>query len=370
MRNRRGPNYWELQVEVGSDPLTGRRRRITKTFRGTKRAAQKALAEFVAETTANNHLATDGTLGYLLDEWMAQITPTHSPTTTHTYRSFIESRIKPSIGNIRLDQLTARHLDAFYSKLRHEGLSPRTIRQYHAVIRRALSQAIKWSWIPANPADSASPPALKQSTTRELKVPTPEEVKILIAEAEAVEPEFATFLHLAAATGARRGELCALEWEHIDFKTKTLKISRSLAEVQGKLHLKDTKNHQERRISLSDKTVERLLFHRDQMTVRCSKVDADLGSCIFSDAFDCSTPWHPDAVTKRFVLTAKASGLEGVRLHDLRHYHATQLLGAGVDVQTVASRLGHQDPSVTLRVYSHFLPQMDRAAAKIIDGLF
>ena len=107
------------------------------------------------------------------------------------------------------------------------------------------------------------------------------------------------------------------------------------------------------------------------MSNRAAAFHAELieGSYVFSNAVDASVPWYPDSVSRGFKRLCAAEGLHAVRLHDLRHFVATQLLSAGVDVRTVAGRLGHRNAATTLNVYAHFLEQSDKAAANIIGNM-
>src|ERR1700722_8997018 len=248
---RRRGNSWELRAYVGVDPTTGRAKYLTRTFRGGKREADEALARFVTEVSGGGHAAKDTTLNELIRRWLDLVREDLSPSTVRGYERIIRCYIDPDIGRVSLAKLRTDQLDRFYSKLRDEGgkdggpLSPATGRQNHAVIRRALNQAMRWGWIAANPASLARPPRVR---TQALHPPEPEGVLRLIAEAERADPDLACFLLLAATTGARRGELCALRWSDLDKKTGALTIARSIVETQGSTLIeKDTKTHSSRR---------------------------------------------------------------------------------------------------------------------------
>ncbi len=173
---------------------------------------------------------------------------------------------------------------------------------------------------------------------------------------------------LAALTGMRRGELCALRWSDVDFERGELDVSRSVVVVPGGLAEKGTKTHRFRIVALDDVGMALLLRHRANVEDWAGQAEVVLpeDAFVFSNAVDGSKPFRPDNVTGFFTRVRDSLGLHDVRLHDLRHFTATQLIGAGVDVRTVAGRLGHSDPSVTLRVYSHALEERDRAAADVM----
>jgi integrase len=372
---RQRGDAWELRAFVGRDPVTGREKYKTRTFRGGKRAAEAELARFVTEVSGGGHGAGDTTLSELIQRWLELVRDDLSPSTVRGYERIIRSYIDPSIGKVHLNKLRTDQLDRFYAQLRESGgadgspLSPATVRQTHAVIRRALNQAHRWGWIASNPAALATPPRVR---TRPVSPPDPSQVLELIDEAERIDPDIACFLLLAATTGARRGELCALRWSDIDFDLGTAVIARSLVEGQGsELVEKDTKTHASRRVSLDVASIRELLLHYEE----CRQRAAACGSAprksayVFSLDPDGRRPWVPNEVTKRFIRIRRSVGLESVRLHDFRHFTATQMLAEGVPVRTVSGRLGHANAATTLGVYAHFLAESDRDAAATIGSV-
>jgi len=369
---RRRGNSWELRAYVGVDPTTGRAKYLTRTFRGGKREADEALARFVTEVSGGGHAAKDTTLSELIRRWLNLVREDLSPSTVRGYERIIRCYIEPDIGRVSLAKLRTDQLDRFYSKLRDEGgkdggpLSPATVRQTHAVIRRALNQAMRWGWIATNPAALARPPRVR---TRAMHPPEPDGVLRLVAEAELRDPDLACFLLLAATTGARRGELCAIRWSDLDLNAGSLTISRSIVETSGaNLIEKDTKTHTSRRIALDSGSIATLRRHRDRFRRRAISCGTKLpdSAHVFSADPDGERPWVPNEVTKQFIRIRRSIGLDSVRLHDLRHFTATRLLSEGVPVRTVSGRLGHANAATTLGVYAHFVEESDRDAAEKI----
>jgi integrase len=371
----RGENSWNLRVYGGRDPITGRKISVERTVRGTKREASKALAGMVAEVD-RRPVATSGkgTVAALCREWLAHASSSFSPKTVEITSMYIEDPIVPLLGSIPVSKLTPADLDRFYRHLLEVGRSrgpyaPATIKRVHGIIRRALTQGVRWGWITHNPAIDASPPRVPM---KELKPPDPDQVVRLFNYAQESDPELATFILLAASSGARRGELLALRWNDIDLEHGKLSIERGIVRVDDHLIEQGTKTHQSRRISLDAGTVSSLRAHHERSVQRA--VDArsavTLTSFVFSPSADGSTPWHPDSTSRAFRKTCEQVGVIGVRLHDLRHYVATRLLSAGVDVRTVAGRLGHRNPSTALNVYSHFVPETDQGAADALGQIF
>ena len=173
---------------------------------------------------------------------------------------------------------------------------------------------------------------------------------------------------LTLVTGARRGELLALIWDDLDLAAGVLTIRRSLVSHNGETIVKDTKTHQMRRISLDEATVEILDAHKKRCATRCTDVDTALenNAFVFSYSLDNRRPCDPSAITHRYARMTKKLGLR-THLHALRHYSATELLAAGVDLRTVAGRLGHGGGgSTTLKVYAAWVAGADKKAAHLI----
>jgi integrase len=372
---QRGENSWNLRVYAGRDAATGRKISVERTVRGNKREASKVLAAMVAEVDRRPVTsAGKGTVAELCREWLDFATSSFSPKTVETTRMYIEDPIVPLLGSLQVARLTPSDLDRFYRQLLEVGRSrgpyaPATIRRVHGIIRRALSQGVRWGWITHNPAIDASPPRVP---LKELKPPDPDQVVRVFHLAQESDPELATFIMLAASSGARRGELLALRWSDVDLDRGRLSIERGIVRVGDGLIEQGTKTHQSRRISLDAGTVAALRSHEALMIERAQAVSCVMTpqGFIFSHSVDCSSPWHPDSTSRAFRRICHQAGVTGVRLHDLRHYVATRLLAAGVDVRTVAGRLGHRNPSTTLNVYSHFVPETDQEAAETLGRIF
>ncbi|HLG66561.1 MAG TPA: tyrosine-type recombinase/integrase [Acidimicrobiales bacterium] len=372
---RKRGRAWELRAYAGIDPLTNRQKYVTRTFRGGKREAEEALARFVTEVSGGGHAAQDTTVGDLIRQWLDLAKPELSPTTARGYEWIITTYVTPTLGKVPLAKLRTAQLDRFYGQLREKGgqdgkaLSAATVRQVHAIVRRALQQGVRWGWIATNPASLASPPRVR---SRELAPPEPAEVVTLIQAAESADPDLGCFLHLAATTGARRGELCGLRWKDVDLDAGTLTISRSVVEAAHSVLVeKDTKTHASRRLALDPDTVDSLRRHRKRVDERVGACDAELSenAYVFSAEPDGTRPWAPNDVTKDFIRLRNRAGLTTVRLHDLRHFAATRLLAAGVPVRTVSGRLGHSNAAMTLDVYAHFVEESDREAAATLGAL-
>lgn len=370
---RRRGEAWELRVFLGVDPVTGRKRYANKSVRTGKREAQRMLAEMIVEAERGTLARTSATVGDLLETWFEFAAQEFSPKTVRETRGFMDRNLLPHLATVPLSKLRASEIDALYRRLQAGGagvrpLAPATIRRIHGILRRALAQGVKWGWIGTNPAAASTPPRVPKA---DIKPPSGSELARLLQRAFEASPELACYVVLAAATGARRSEVIALRWIDLDLDGRTVDIHRGIVFGPDGLVEKDTKTHAARRVSLDARTIGLLSEHHQRMVERAAMCRMVLASdaFIFSDAADGSESWFPDSVSRSFKRLCRREGLGDVRLHDLRHFVATQLLGAGVDVRTVAGRLGHRNAATTLNVYAHFLEQTDRAAADIMGDV-
>jgi integrase len=180
MRERSGG--WELRVFAGRDSVTGRKRYLTRTVRGGKREAQRALAALIVEA-GENGAPRRGTLVELPEEWFAHAEPDFSPKTAAETRRILDRTVIPRLGDRRVDKLRPSDLDALYGELRTTGgwagrsLAPATVRRIHGIIHRALGQGVRWGWVAKNPAAQASPPRVPPPR---IEPPSPADVAKLI----------------------------------------------------------------------------------------------------------------------------------------------------------------------------------------------
>jgi integrase len=364
---QRGKDVWRAKIYLGRDE-NGTKRYLTRTIHASKRKAEDVLSQMLVEAGLGSHVVTDGTLRDLASRWWTMAEPNLSPTTTREYRRLVWKVIVPRLGDRKVRALRASDIDVMYGELSRK-LSAQSVHHVHAVLRRVLNQGVKWGWLPNNPALNASPPKVKR---KPITPPRPEQVTRLLAEADRRNPDLGCFLRLAVVTGARRGELCALRWTDVDFAGPSITISRAIVGSRSdSLIEKDTKTHAGRRISLDDGTAASLKKQRARVADRAAAVGGNLGDDGFIFSHDAlgSVPWRPDGATAAFGRLRDKVGPKSVRLHDLRHFAATQLLAAGVPVRTVSGRLGHANPATTLNVYAAWLQESDQVAATVLSDI-
>lgn len=360
----RGPDTWQVMLESAPDPLTGARRRVVRTVHGSKADAERIRAELMLDVGKGRVEARGRSrLNDVIDRWLDHAGPDLAPKTLYNYHRIHDRYLRTGLGTRSIDHIGPVDLDDVYARLRSDGLSPKTIRNVHALLRRAFGQAVRWGWIRENPASLALPPRLKRP---QIDPPSPEQVRTLLETARQGDPDLFTFLWLAATTGARRGELGALRWSDFSAERGELLVERSLVGVASELATKSTKSDRARRIALGRETIDVLVAHQRRHAPPAQGTDAQVDVWMFPGAD--GRPLHPDTWTQRFRRLCDRLEIR-CRLHDLRHFVATQALAAGVPVRTVSGRLGHANPATTHNVYAHFVAASDRDAAATLDGL-
>jgi integrase len=321
-----------------------------------------------------------GTFGdYITDSYLPSVRL--KPSTESSYRKNLRLHVLPHIGSVPLRSLTGQRLTALYRKLETEGradgaggLSPRTVRYVHTIVRKALSEAVENGLIATNPADKAKPPSSSQAKAPELRYWTPAQLKRFLAWSEQDGDDLFVAWQLLSGTGARRGEVLALKWGDIDLGAGTVAIRRNAVVVKTfgageRIEIGSPKNDRARLVNIDSRTVAALKAHRSllaELDLRLARDDA-----LVLPARDGGVR-HPERFSRTFGYrlnrARKHLGVDAppvIRLHDLRHTHATALLLAGVHPKVVQERLGHSTIGITLDVYSHVVPALGKDAADL-----
>jgi integrase len=224
---------------------------------------------------------------------------------------------------------------------------------------------VRWNWIAFNPMKAAAKP---RPPAPDPDPPSSEDAARIVAAAWAEDDDWGMLVWLTLVTGARRGELLALRWEHVNIAAGVLTIRHSVSERGGSARIKGTKTHQTRRISLDAETVALLVEHRERVMARCVAVGGEFDDSrfLFSYAPDHTRPCSPSGITHRYGRMVDKLGIR-TRLHSMRHYSATELLASGVDLRTVAGRLGHGGGgATTLKVYAAWVAHADQQASAML----
>jgi integrase len=360
---KRGSSWTVVYDEGRSDD--GKRIQRSKGGFATRREASAFLTDQLKRLGDGSYAQPSKlTLGEFLGEWQAAVAGTLRPLSRAQYEQVIRLRVVPSLGRVRLQSLSGGHLNGLYAELEQAGLSVSTRRLTHAVLHRALRDAVRWGKLVRNPADLADPPA--PGRTR-VTAWTAGELRRFLEHVE--EDRLYALWRLAATTGMRRGELGGLTWRCLDLEGGRLSVEQQLVPTRGGVTFGEPKSARSRRkIALDPDTVDALQRYREaQLLERDFAGDAyDDQDLVFAD--ELGGPIHPQRLTEWFRRHRRAAGIPTGSLHVLRHSHATLALTSGVPVHIVAARLG-DDPATVLGTYAHLLPQSDELAAERVAAL-
>lgn len=278
----------------------------------------------------------------------------------------INRHVKPQIGGIRLQQLRPVQVQTLYAAMLDQGKSARTVRYVHAILHRALEQAVKWNRVARNVTDAVEPPRQER---REMQALTPEEARRLLEAA--CGNRWEALWTLALTTGMREAELLGLRWSDIDFRAGTVTVNQTLAWAGGKHYFSEPKITSRRTIPLTAQALEALKAHRKRQAeerLKAGEAWQDLGLVFCTSTGNLLNP--SNLLNRWWRAVLKKAGIElKVRFHDLRHTVATLLLARGVLVKTVQAILGHATASMTLDQYGHVLRGAERQAADTLQRL-
>ena len=358
---------WEIRYEVpvqnGND-----RRQAYETIRGSRRDAERILRERLGAVDSGSHIErTTETVSDFLDRWLQTYVATNTaPSTQRGYEAVIRRYIKPAFGVTPLQGLQPNQIQAMYATLLAQGLSATTALHTHRVLKGALQHAIKWGVLNHNPANATDPPRPTRQEMRMWDVRTIHQ----FFDASAGNP-YKNIYHLAILTGMRRSELLGLQWKDIDWNNATLHVQRSLQRINGRgLVVSQPKTKKSRRaIDLGSSSVDLLKNVKTKQLERRLSTGPVWNDQDFVFTQMDGKPLHPDKVSNEFRRIVKKNNLPHLTLHGLRHAHATLMLSAGANPKIVSERLGHSNVSITLDLYSHLLPGLQKAAAQAVEDI-
>jgi integrase len=372
---KRAKNSYSIAISLGKDPTTSKYKQQWVSVKGTKKEAEKRLAEILNQVDNGTFLKPNKTtLAEYLEQWLKDYAwPNLAPRTAEGYEHIIRRHLIPSLGNMPLTQLKPEQLQRYYSEKLSGGrcdgkgaLSPRTVRHHHVTLHDALEHAVKMGLLNRNVADAVSPPRYQRpqwQTLSEFDISTFLEV--------AKRTPYYVLFYQALFTGMRRSELLALRWCDVDLLLCQAHVTRTLPHLRtGEIVFRAPKTAKGRRlVSLSPSAARLLQEHKEKQAA----TRASLGILLKDDDLIFSglvgKPLLPDTVTHAWVKLARRAGLKGLRLHDARHTHASLMLKQGVHPKIVQERLGHASIQITLDTYSHVAPGLQEAAAAGFDKM-
>ena len=365
-------NRFYAVVYEGTDPLTRRERRTWRAAGTSRREAERFLAELVQARNGRGPVFPGrmSLESYLNDHWLPTRRSNLRPSTLARYERETLRHINPFIGHIQLHRVTAADLDALYAALLDRGrvdgsgLAPKTVLNIHQILRAALRDAFNRGLVTRNEALLAHPPKLRHRFSNKPNAWTALQLSAFLESSRS--HRLWPAIYVAATTGMRRGEVLGLRWGDIDLEQRRVSVHRTIIAIAYETAESTVKTRTSRRVvDLAAETVEVLRTWRGLQLVEGHKVaDDELVFCRTD-----GRPLHPHSLSQTFERLATRSGQPVIRLHDLRHTHATLLLKAGVPLKVVSERLGHATPAFTMAVYQHVLPGMQAEAATVFAKL-
>jgi len=352
----------------------GKRRQRTKVH-ATKTEAREWLRKKLARE-AQAVTTDERTLGEWLDEWLSSRSVTKlAPATRLWYSSAVEKHIRPYLGHVPLQKLTAAQLEGFYTDREQRGrldgtggLGPASVRRLHVTLYRALESATRKRLLETNPAKWVEEKPRVGRVDLSEKAWTPDHLRTFLGSVAGDRLE--VLWQVAALTGLRRGEALGLRWHDVDLGRGKLHIRQTWVMVGGSPQLSTPKTDLSRRSvaldSLTLTALRRHKVHQNEERLLAGEVwqDHDLVFCS-----EDGTPLRPDWVSARFGKLVAQSGLPPLPFHGLRHTHATSLLKAGANPKVVQERLGHYSAAFTLDAYSSVVPGLQAEAAEDVAAL-
>ncbi len=359
-------------VYDGIDPITGREQRRWHAAVADRIVAERLASQLAAQAERRDRERGLSLARYLLEQWLPAKRVSLRPSTWDGYRHKIELHIVPHIGHVPLRRLRVEHVEALYAELlssgradRAGGLDPKSVLEVHVILRKALADATRKGLVVRNVADGAEAPK-RRRPKRVVRAWTAQQLQAFL-DAARQQRLFAAFW-LAATTGMRRSELLGLRWEDLDTTSGRLSVHRALVSVAYELHESHGKTNSARRcIDLDPTTIDVLARWRERLGRELDR-PVSLDDYLFPTVE--GRPTHPDLFAQAFNRLVGTLDVPRLRLHDLRHTHATLLLKAGVPIKVVSERLGHATPGFTMATYQHVLPGMQAEAARTFEALF
>ena len=361
-------------------PLTSGRERRQRWHSGypTRAAAKKARDDARVRLGKGICVAPNlVTVEEYLLSWLEAQARQRKAGTVAAYRHKIQRYVLPAVGAVKLQQLSASHLDALYVQLLDGGgtggkpLSITTVQTVHSVVRKALQDAYKRDEVAVNVATKATPPTRRSHGPQRPEVPvlqcwTADQVRRFVVALTPVRLRAAYVL--AVNTGMRRGEVLGLSWSDVDLDSRRLTVRQSLVTVNGHAQLTTPKTGRARRFQLDEISCAALRRWRAEQAgerLAWGSLWQDTGLVFTKED---GTRIQPESFTKVFRRIVARAGLPPIRFHDVRHTYATLALQAGVDIKVVSQRLGHANVGITWDTYAHVLPDQDEQAAELFQA--
>jgi len=367
-RNGKEYTYWEARYTAGTDPGTGKQ--IQKSISGkTQAEVRKKLISVIGKIDNSCYTEPEKiTVKEWLEIWQAEYIGDVKPFTVKSYETQINRHIVPALGAVKLAALTTPQIQKFYNALGtgDKPLSPKSIKNVHGVLHRALQQAVEVKYIMYNPSDACKLPRVEK---KEIQPFTETQIKEFLAAVE--NHRFASLYKATIFTGMREGEVMGLQWSCVDFANGTITISKQLQKEKkknAKYYLAPLKNDKTRIIVPAPFVMQLLKKRREEQILQRFKM-GEAWNNEFDLVFTDETGKHLAHATvyNCFKRIAASIGAPNSRFHDLRHSYAVAAIQSGDDIKTIQGNLGHATASFTLDVYGHVSEQMKKQSSERME---
>ncbi|MCJ2060111.1 site-specific integrase [Methylobacterium sp. J-048] len=365
----RSPGNWAVILDV-RDPETGKRKRKWHSFKGTKRGAQKECARLITEIQNGGYVEPNKILmSDLLLRWIDHAKSQVTLKTHERYTEVVKKNLIPALGGVLLTKLRPAQISAAYTKAlvsgRRDGkggLAPATVVLMHRLLKKALKQAVRWELTARNPAEAVDPPVVERKAMNTYDL---DQTVVLLDNLE--KSRLLIPVMIAVLCGLRRGEIVALRWRHIDLANGNLTVSESIEQTKEGVRTKVPKSGKGRVVTLPAMLIARLRLFRVQQAEELLAIGVRQTEATHLYTREDGEPIQPRTLTQAWRTLAASSDLPKIRLHDLRHAHATHMLAKGVHPKVASERLGHSRVGITMDLYSHVLPGMQEEAVARVD---
>ena len=364
--------YWEARYTAGYDPGTGKQLQRSITGKTQKEVAQKLKAATTALDNGTYQAPNKMTVGQWLDIWIKEYLGAVKPSTSALYASSVKLYIRPFLGAVRLEALSTHQIQSMYNTLQQgddkkAGLSPKTIKNIHAILHKALQQAVANSLVRFNPSDACILPRSERKTLHPL-----DETQIAIFIKAIKGHPYENLYLVTLFTGMRQGEVLGLTWDSIDFSSGVITVKQQLQvsrDSSREYHLVTTKNSRSRSITAAPFVMDilkKVKAEQGKQRLKAGSAWDNPADLVFTNAL--GGHLSPHVVYNRFKAVMKSIGSPETRFHDLRHSYAVAAIRSGDDIKTVQDNLGHATASFTLDVYGHVTEQMKQESANRMEN--
>ncbi len=346
---------YEVVADLGVDPVTGKRRQRSKSFK-TKKEAQAALTQWLSDI--DRGVVVDRsrqTVAQMMAYWLETYArPTVRPTTYQCYEQTIRTHIVPALGTVPVQKLTPAHLETFYAEERAAGCGERTLEVCHLRLSQALDQALRQGLVARNVTRVVTAP---RSHPEEMKTWTAAEAQQFLEVAS--QSVYGPIWLVSLFTGMRRGELLGLRWQDVDWERSVLSVRQGVSLLNGTPEEGGLKSKSARReVPIEPEVVAALREHRAKQNERRLVLGAAWQDHDLILASAVGTPINPNNLYRDYNRLVALAGVDHIRIHDQRHTHVTLALQAGANLKAVSKRVGHARASTTLDLYAHVTPEM------------